>query len=135
VGSATLSGTTRLVTDRTWSQTVLRSGPRCGAWDDLGRSCSHRATRSQTRAVFEEWCRGLDMESHIVAGLAATHRLPMVATRVIIDPTDRRRREGALAMVRQNGTLDIAMLIRSLIKQPREVQALLRTLLMQRPRR
>jgi len=32
-------------------------------------------------------------------------------------------------MVRQNGTLDIAMLIRSLIKQPREVPVLLRTTL------
>ena len=32
-------------------------------------------------------------------------------------------------MVRQNGTLDIAMLIRSLIKQPREVPLLLRTAL------
>ena len=53
----------------------------------------------------------------------------MLAIRVIIDPTDRRLPEVALAMVRQNGTLDIAMLIRSLIKQPREVPALLRTAL------
>ena len=52
-----------------------------------------------------------------------------MAIRVIIDPTERRLPEGALAMVRQNGTLDIAMLIRSLIKQPREVPVLLRTTL------
>ena len=127
VGSAIVSETTRLMTDQSWSQTVLRAIPHAvhgmivGVPAPIVQPAAKHALFLKTGAV------AVDMESHIVAGVAASHRLPMVAIRVITDPTDHQLPQAAFAVVRPNGTLDIAALIRSVIKQPREIPALLRT--------
>jgi len=46
----------------------------------------------------------VDMESHIVGGVAAAHGLPMAAIRVIADPAARAIPASALAAMRPNGT-------------------------------
>jgi hypothetical protein len=71
----------------------------------------------------------IDMESEIVASMAAKRHLPMVVIRVIADPADRRLPQVALAVVRPDGTLDIGTLIHSMLKRPHETPASLQTAL------
>jgi hypothetical protein len=71
----------------------------------------------------------VDMESHIVAGVAAAHGLPMAAIRVITDPAARALPAAALAAMGPNGATDIPAMLRSVLRRPREVPALLRTAL------
>ena len=127
VGSAILSGTTRMVTDRQWSQKLLQTIPDAvhgmlvGVPAPIGHPEAKRRLYIKTGAV------AVDMESHIVAAVAAAHGLPFAAIRVITDPAVRTLPASALAAMRPDGTTDIAAMIRSLVQQPRELPALLRT--------
>jgi hypothetical protein len=53
----------------------------------------------------------------------------VAAIRVITDPAVRALPGAAVAAMRPNGTTDIAAMIRSVIKHPQELPALLRTAL------
>jgi adenosylhomocysteine nucleosidase len=129
VGSAILSGTARLMTDQNWSQTLLHAIPGAvygmivGASAPIAHPDAKRALHMNTGAV------AVDMESHIVAGVAAAHGLPVAALRAITDPAARELPPVALAAMRPNGTADIAAMIRSVTKHPRELPALMRTAL------
>jgi len=129
VGSAILDGTTRLMTDHDWSQNLLRgipgavSGMIVGVPAPIAHPDAKRALYRDTGAF------AVDMESHIVATTAAAHGLRMAAVRVITDPAERALPLAALATMRPNGTSDIAAMIRSLMRRPRELPALLQTVL------
>ena len=68
----------------------------------------------------------VDMESHIAARIAAAHGVPFAACRVIIDPAERTLPPAALVGMRSDGTPDVLAVIRSLVRQPQQVFALLR---------
>jgi adenosylhomocysteine nucleosidase len=129
MGSAIVSGTAQLMTDQSWSHCVLQAIPDAvhgmivEVPAPIMQPQAKRALFSKIGAVT------VDTESHIAARVAAKHRLPMVAMRVTTDPTDRRLPRTALAMVHPNWTLDMGALIRSILKQPHEAPALLRTAL------
>ncbi len=129
VGSAVLSGTTRIATHRDWSQRLLQIIPEAvhgtivGVPAPIAHPEAKRALHARTGAV------AVDMESHIVAAAAQAHGLPMAAIRVITDPAMRALPQAAVAAMRPNGTTDIAAMIRSVMNRPRELPALLRTAL------
>ncbi len=129
VGSEILYGTTRVTTDRAWSNDLLERIPDAihgviaGAATPIAKRDDKRALHIETGAV------AVDMESHIVAGLAARYGLRMVALRVIIDPAERTLPEAALAAFCPNGNTDVAAMIRSAMERPREIPGLLRTAL------
>jgi adenosylhomocysteine nucleosidase len=129
VGSAILSGTTRMPTDTVWSQKLLTAIPDAvhgllvGVSAPIAHTAAKRALYDKTGAL------AVDMESHIVAGVAAAHGLPVAAIRVITDPAVRALPEAAVAAMRPNGTTDIIAMIRSVIRRPQELPALLRTAL------
>ena len=64
-----------------------------------------------------------------LASVAAARALPMAAVRVITDSASRELRPVALAAMRANGTIDVAAVIRSMMKDPSELPMLLRTAL------
>jgi adenosylhomocysteine nucleosidase len=68
----------------------------------------------------------VDMESHIAAAAAEAHGLSFAACRVIIDPAHRALPPAALVNLRPDGTPDIAAVLRSVIRQPYQLPALLR---------
>jgi adenosylhomocysteine nucleosidase len=129
VGSAILSGTdciNRVSTHDDWSENLLQAmpdavcGPLYGSPAPVTRPRAKAALYKITGAI------AVDMESHIVAGVAAAHRLPMAAIRVITDPAARALPPSVLAGLRPNGTVDIAGLIRSLLKRPHDLSTLVR---------
>jgi adenosylhomocysteine nucleosidase len=71
----------------------------------------------------------VDMESHLAAAVASACALPFAACRVIIDPADRPLPAAALIALRRDGTLDVARVLASLVRSPRQLPALMRTAL------
>jgi hopanoid-associated phosphorylase len=128
VGSAILSGVS-VETDHGWSQRLLETIPGAVHGTILGvpRPIAHPDDKSALHA--KTGAVAVDMESHIVAGVAATHGLPMAAIRVVTDPAARALPAAALAAMRPNGSTDIAAMICSVLKRPRDLPALLRTAL------
>src|SRR5262249_30231383 len=129
VASAILSPGRRMPTDLRWSQNliatvpdavlgVLAGGPAPGATPEAKRALHQRTGRSAI---------AVDMESHIVASVAAKHAIPMAAIRVITDPAVRTLPKAAIGAMRPDGTTDVAAMLRLLMKNPWDLPAILRT--------
>jgi adenosylhomocysteine nucleosidase len=71
----------------------------------------------------------VDMESHIVARVAAAHGLPFAAVRVIADPAERQLPHAATVGMRPDGRVDLPAVLRSLGKDPRQLPGLIKTAL------
>ena len=68
-----------------------------------------------------------DMESHIAARVAAAHKLPFAALRVVADPAHRRLPHAALVAMRPDGSLALGAIAASLLRDPRQIPQLMRT--------
>jgi hopanoid-associated phosphorylase len=68
----------------------------------------------------------VDMESHVVARLAAAHGLAFAAIRVIVDPADRAIPPAALLGMGPDGGADIWAVIRNVIARPSQISLLIR---------
>jgi adenosylhomocysteine nucleosidase len=129
VGSAIVSGEARMPTDPIWSQRLMKAIPDAvhgllvGVPAPVADPAAKRSLYQKTGAL------AVDMESHIVAAVAALHGLPVAAIRVITDPAVRALPVAAVAAMRPNGTTDIAAMIRTVMRRPQELPALLRTAL------
>lgn len=71
----------------------------------------------------------VDMESHIAARIAVEHGLPFAALRVVADDARRVLPPAALVGMKSDGNTDIGAVLRSLMKQPGQLPALLLTAL------
>ena len=69
----------------------------------------------------------VDTESHIVAGVAAAHRLPFVAFRVVADSARRTLPPAVHVALRKGGKIDHAAVLRSLARSPGQFRSLART--------
>ena len=127
VGSVITSGTTRFMTDWNWSRNLLQVIPGAvygaivGVSSPIAQRDAKRALHVSTGAL------AVDMESHVVASVAATRALPMAAVRVITDSAMRELPRASLAAMRANGTIDMTALIRSMMKGTSELPMLLWT--------
>jgi adenosylhomocysteine nucleosidase len=68
-----------------------------------------------------------DMESHIAARVAAVHKLPFAAFRVVADPAHRRLPHAALVALKADGTLALGAIAASILRDPGQIPLLLRT--------
>jgi hopanoid-associated phosphorylase len=132
IGSAILFETdriNRIDTHDDWSQKLLQTIP--GAVPGLLFGVPGPVVHPQAKAALymKTGAIAVDMESHIVGGVAAAHGVPMAAIRVIADPAARAIPVSALAAMRPNGTTDIAAMIWSMLKRPADLPAVVRTAL------
>jgi adenosylhomocysteine nucleosidase len=126
VASGVVAAHKRYPTDRDWARQLLQALG-CAVHADIAgvdapvvEPADKRALRDATTSV------AVDMESHIAAEAAQAHGLPFAACRVIIDPAHRALPPAALVNLRADGTPDVAAVLRSVIRQPRQLPALLR---------
>ncbi len=129
VGSAIVTGDVRHETDLAWSQRLLETMP--GAVHGVlagvdGPVCTPAGKLALNR---ETGALAVDTESHVVAHAAVSHGLPMAAIRVVADPAHRALPELALTAVRADGTTDVLAVLRSVMRRPHQLPALLRTAL------
>jgi hopanoid-associated phosphorylase len=68
----------------------------------------------------------VDMESHRAALIAQQHGLPFAACRVVADPAHRSLPPGALAGVRDDGTMALIPVLRALARRPGQLAAFMR---------
>ncbi|MFB9263712.1 adenosylhopane nucleosidase [Bradyrhizobium erythrophlei] len=127
VGSTIVSEVTQVATDRNWSRALLQLIPDAvhGAIVGTPRVISLPETKRDLHA--STGALAVDNESHVVAGIAAARGLPMAAVRVIMDPATRELPRAAVTAIRPNGTIDLATLIRSMMREPGELLMLPRT--------
>jgi adenosylhomocysteine nucleosidase len=71
----------------------------------------------------------VDMESHIAARVAHAHGLPFAAFRVVADPAERSLPHAAVVGMAPDGSLALGALLRSLLREPRQLPQLARTAL------
>ena len=69
----------------------------------------------------------VDMESHVAARAAALHGLPFAALRVVTDPAGRALPHAASVGMRADGRVDLAAILASLARDPRQLPGLIRT--------
>lgn len=127
MGSAILFGASQIKTDPAWSEGLLQAIPDAIHGMLVGVSAPVAHTDANRALYMTTGAMAVDMESHIVADVGATHGLPVAAVRVITDSAVRTLPQAAVAAMRPNGTADIRAMIRSVVKCPSEIPALLRT--------
>lgn len=113
-------------TDRVWSEKILEMIPGAEHMPIAGVNSAIADPEAKRRMHVETGAAAVDMESHLVARLAATHGLSFAAVRVVIDPAHRVVPVAALAGMRPDGGTNIAAVLRELIAGPSQLSGLLR---------
>ena len=125
VASAVLESQTTRATDTAWSGKLLDAiagasyAPIIGVDAPIAEPAMKRELHRTTGAA------AVDMESHVVARLAAAHRLAFAAVRVIVDPAHRTIPPAALLAMAPDGRADVGVL-RDLIARPSQLSPLAR---------
>lgn len=115
-----------IATDPAWSRSLLAALPKAihaeiaGADTVLMNPSHKREVHARTGAV------AVDMESHIAAKVAFAHRLPFAACRIVIDAAHRTLPPAAAVGLREDGTTDVAAVLRSIVREPHQLPDLIR---------
>jgi nucleoside phosphorylase len=113
-------------TDPVWSRKLAemipgaRHGPIFGVNSVVFDPNDKRRLHALTGAV------AVDMESHLVARLAASHGLAFAAVRVIIDPAHRTVPPAALLAMTPGGSTDVSAMLWEILARPSQVSLLMR---------
>jgi len=108
-------------TDAVWSNSLLEAiagasyAPILGVDAPVAEPTMKRDLHRATGAA------AVDMESHVVARLAAAHGLAFAAMRVIVDPADRTVPPAAILGMGRDGGTDIWAVVRDLIMHPSQL--------------
>jgi hopanoid-associated phosphorylase len=129
VGSAVISGERRMPISAEWSQKLLQTIPDAIPGVLLGVPAPIAHPDEKRELYLKTGAIAVDMESHIVAAVGLAHELPVAAIRVITDPAKRALPASAVAAMRPNGTTNIGAMLRSVLRQPKELPALFQTAL------
>src|SRR3954454_23453661 len=126
IASGVVAEGIRIATDNRWSQRLLQALPNA-VYADISGVDAPVVGEADKRALHQSaGTVAVDMESHIAARIAARHRVPFAACRVIIDPAERTLPPAALVGMRADGRPDVLAVIRSRCQQPRQMFSLLR---------
>jgi hopanoid-associated phosphorylase len=126
VASAILQSQSARPTDAAWSKNLLNAiggahyAPIVGVDVPVADPAAKRELHRTTGAA------AVDMESHVVAELAAAHGLAFAALRVIVDPAERAIPRAALAGIGTGARADGAAVLRDLISRPSQLPSLMR---------
>jgi len=126
VASAVLESHTKRATDAAWSSRLLDTiegasyAPIIGVDAPIAEPAKKRELHRTTGAI------AVDMESHVVARIAAAHRLAFAAVRVIVDPAHRAIPPAALLGMAADGRADFAAVLRDVIARPSQLSPLAR---------
>jgi hopanoid-associated phosphorylase len=126
VASGVRSGNDVITTDRAWAQRLLDILPHAVHAHVVGADAVVDNPAEKLRLHDQTGSAAVDMESHIAAEVAAEHRIPFAACRVIIDAAHRALPPAATLGLRPDGSPDIAAVCRSIWKNPSQLPDLIR---------
>jgi len=127
--AAVITGQRRFPTDQAWTRSLRERLPHAVQADILGMDNPAADPERKQSLYAGTGAVAVDMESHIAAAVAAAHQIPFAAFRVIIDAADKPLPPAALVGLRTDGTADVPAVLRSLLQQPSQLPALVRTAL------
>jgi hopanoid-associated phosphorylase len=129
VGSCVRTDQGCFPTDHLWTRRLLAALPGAIHADIVGADTAIAAPLEKRRLHARSRAAVVDMESHIAARIAAAHRLPFAAFRVVIDPAHRHLPPAAVIGLRHDGTPDVPAVLRSITRRPTQLPALVGTAL------
>ena len=127
VANAVVDGRGALPTDPDWSDWLATRLPRAQRGLLLGVDAVVAVAVQKAELHRTSGALAVDMESHVAARIAARHRLPFVAARVISDAAHRTLPPAARVGMRRDGRVDLPAVLRSLLAGPWQLPALIRT--------
>lgn len=127
VGTSVVSGGTPYMTDERWSDRLFEALPNAESGAIVGSKAVIADPGDKQKLYMATGAFAADMESHIVARLAAEHRLPFAVLRVIADTSRQRLPPAAVNGLKPDGTPDIAAVLKSLMVRPGQLPSLLLT--------
>ena len=127
VASAVKTGSDTIPTDRAWSRRLLRTIPKAIHAEVAGSDVLVATPAHKAQLHAESGALAVDMESHIAAHVALAHGIPFVVCRVVIDAAHRTLPPAAAVGLRVDGTPDVRAVLRSLLRNPRQLPDLIRT--------
>jgi len=116
-------------TDSVWSRKLLGlidgaiHAPILGVDEPVAEPAKKRELHQATGAAV------VDMESHVVARVAAEHKLAVAAVRVVVDPAHRKVPPAALIGMRPDGRANVGAVLRDLAARPSQLTPLARVAL------
>lgn len=113
-------------TDPLWSKKLVRMIPGARLGPIMGVNSAIASPADKERVHAATGAMAVDMESHLVARLAACHGLAFAAVRVVIDPADHVVPPAALLAMAPDGGTDMSSLIWEILARPSQLAALLR---------
>lgn len=129
VASGVRAGEDVVGTDTVWARNLLAAIPGAIHAEIAGADVVLMGAADKSEMHARTGAVAVDMESHIAAKVAAKHRLPFAACRVIIDGAHRTLPPAAAVGLREDGTTDIGAVLRSLLREPAQLPDLIRTAL------
>ena len=127
VANAVHDGSAGIPTDPDWSDWLASRLPRSARGLLLGIDAAVALAAQKAELHRTSGALAVDMESHVAARIAARHRLPFVAARVISDAAHRTLPPAARVGMRRDGRVDLPAVLRSLLANPWQFPALIRT--------
>jgi adenosylhomocysteine nucleosidase len=125
VASHMISSDGMFHTDRGWSRALLDSHPHAHHAPILGLQEVIAEPAKRVHYFQETGAAAIDMESPYAASFAAKHRIPFAAFRVIADPAHRRMPRFTLGAVRDDGSINIAGVLREIVRRPADIADLI----------
>jgi len=117
----------RMPTDAAWTGRLAARLPEAARGPLLGVDAMVVEKAKKADLHHRTGALAVDMESHIVAGVARHHRLPFAAVRVVCDPAHRMLPPAARIGMKPDGRIDLTAILGSLLAQPSQIPALIRT--------
>lgn len=113
-------------TDLLWSGKLLDMIPTARHGPIVGVNAVVSDPRDKRRLAELTGAVAVDMESHLVARLAASHGLSFASVRVIIDPANRVVPPAALLAMAPGGASDVSAMLWEILARPSQLAALMR---------
>jgi adenosylhomocysteine nucleosidase len=126
VASAIVDYPTLRPTDPLWSEKLLEMIPTARHGPIVGVNAVVSDPRDKRRLAELTGAVAVDMESHLVARLAASHGLSFASVRVVIDPANRIVPPAALLAMAPDGASDVSAMVWELLARPSQLAALMR---------
>jgi len=127
VADAVLVDGESLPTDPTWTSRLAARLPEAARGVLLGVNAMVADATQKASLHSTTGAVAVDMESHIVARVARRHRLPFAAARVISDAAHHNLPPAVLVGMKSDGGMDLPAVLRSLLANPGQLPALIRT--------
>ena len=127
VADAVLVDGESLSTDPAWTNRLAARLPEAARGGLLGVTAMVADATQKASLHSTTGAVAVDMESHIVARVARRHRLPFAAARVISDAAHHDLPPAVLVGMKSDGGMDLPAVLRSLLANPGQLPALIRT--------